>query len=102
MKLTIGADGSLKLPPEALEALGAEPGDTVKLNLDARQKRVRMERVSDDPWADAMREGPSKGFDDVLSDQQKREAEAKDLFDRKLRDSKTDDEKPDDDHDRWR
>ena len=49
-----------------------------------------------------MREGPSKGFEDVLSEQQRRQDEAEDAFNRKLRDAKADDEKPENDADKWR
>jgi len=100
MKLPIGKDGSVRLPADVLEALGAEPGDTLKLIVDRRRKSVRLERVSEDPWADALREGPSKGLEDILADQQKRQAEADELFNRKLKE--TDGEKPDDTPDKWR
>ena len=57
--------------------------------------------TTEDPWADAMRDGPSKGFDDILADQQKRQAEAEDLFNKKMKE--TDGGKPeDDDPDKWR
>ena len=84
MQIKIEADGSLRLPPEALQTLGAEPGDDVKLFLDNRKKQIRMERTSGDAWADAMRETKSKGLEDIFADQQKREAEADDIFKRKL------------------
>ena len=100
MKIPLGKDGSVRLPPEALEALGADPGDTLNLFIDRKRKLVRLERFSEDPWSDAMREGPSKGMEDLLADQQKRQAEAEDLFDRKLKE--TDGTKPDDDADKWR
>ena len=87
----LGPDGSLKLPPDALDALGAEPGDEVKLFIDSRKKVVRIERHSDDPWADAMREKKSKGLEDLLAEQQKRQQAADDLFNRKLRDSQGED-----------
>jgi antitoxin component of MazEF toxin-antitoxin module len=100
MKLPLGKDGSVRLPPEALEALGAEPGDTLKLFVDRKRKFLRLERVSEDPWADALREGPSKGLEDILADQQKRQAEADALFNKKLKE--TDGTKPDNDADKWR
>ena len=82
------SDGSLKLPPDALDALGAEPGDEVKLFVDSRKKIVRIERHSVDPWADAMREKQSKGLEDLLADQQKRQEAADDIFNQRLRDAK--------------
>jgi bifunctional DNA-binding transcriptional regulator/antitoxin component of YhaV-PrlF toxin-antitoxin module len=100
VKLPISKDGSVRLPNEVLEALMAEPGDTLKVFVDKKRKAVRLERFSEDPWADAMREGPSKGLEDILADQQKRQAEAEDLFDQKLKE--TDGEKPEDDFDKWR
>ena len=84
MQIKLEADGSLRLPPEALQTLGAEPGDEVKLFLDNRKKQIRMERTSGDPWADAMRENKPKGMEDIFADQQQREAAAEDIFKRKL------------------
>jgi len=91
MKVRLSKDGSVRLPPEVLEALGAEEGDTLRLFVDRRRKSVRIERFSEDPWADALREGPQKGIEDLLSDQKKRQAEAEDLFDRKLREKDEED-----------
>ena len=102
MNLEINKDGSVRLPPEVLEALGAEPGDNLKFVIDRRRKSVRLERVSDDPWADAMREGSSKGMEDILADQEKRQADADSAFDRKLKDTEADGEKPENDPDKWR
>ena len=103
---TIEPDGTLRLPPEALAALGARPGDEVRLFIDSRKKSVRIERHSDDPWADALKEKPSQGLDELLAAQQKRQAEADDIFDKRLRESKKKkddpDEKPKGDPDRWR
>ena len=87
----IGADGTLRLPPDALDALGAEAGDEVKLFIDSRKKFVRIERHSDDPWADALREKKSKGLEDLLAEQQKRQAAADDLFNKRLRDAQDED-----------
>ena len=84
----IEPDGSLKLPREALDALGAAPGDDVKLFVDSRRKFVRVERHSDDPWADALKEKKSKGLEDLFEEQQKRQTDAHDLFNQRLRDSK--------------
>jgi len=84
----IEPDGSLKLPREALDAIGAEPGDDVKLFVDSRRKFVRVERHSEDPWADALKEKKSKGLEDLFAEQQKRQTDADDLFNKRLRDSK--------------
>jgi bifunctional DNA-binding transcriptional regulator/antitoxin component of YhaV-PrlF toxin-antitoxin module len=81
----IAPDGSIQLPSDALAALGADPGDEVTLILDSRRKSVRIERYSEDPWADALREKKSKGLDDLFAEQKKREAAAEDLFNQRLR-----------------
>ena len=108
MQIKLEADGSLRLPQSVLDAIGAEPGDELKLFVDNRRKSVRIERFATDPWADAMREQKTKKLDDVLADQQKRHAEAEDLFDKKMRDAQSsetkpaDGSKPPDDADKWR
>ena len=82
MQVTISEDGSIRIPREALDVLGAEPGDDLKVILDRRRRAVRLERTSGDPWADAMREPKSKDFEDLLEEQKRREAEARAAFDR--------------------
>jgi antitoxin component of MazEF toxin-antitoxin module len=102
MQIKLESDGSLRLPQSVLDAIGAEPGDELKLFVDNRRKSVRIERYATDPWADAMREQKTKKLDDVLADQEKRHADAEDLFDKKLRDAEPGDGKPSDDADKWR
>ena len=102
MEIKLDADGSLRLPQSVLDAIGAAPGDELKLFVDNRRKSVRIERHAVDPWADAMREQKTKKLDDVLAEQQKRHAEAEDLFDKKLRDAEPGDGKPPDDQGKWR
>ena len=98
--LRIEADGSLRLPPEALAALGAVPGDELKLFIDTRGKSVRIERHSVDPWADAMKDKPSQDMEDLFAQQKQREAEADETFQKRLRDSKKEADEPK--SDKWR
>ena len=100
----IESDGSLRLPPEALAALGAEAGDEVRLLIDTRRKSVRIERHSADPWADAIKEKPSHDMDDLFAQQKRREADADEIFQKRLRESKKEDDGklPGGDADKWR
>jgi hypothetical protein len=101
-KLPLGSGGELKLPPDVLEALGIEPEDKeVEIFVDTRRKQLRIERHVDDPWAEALKEKPEKGFEDLMSDQEQREADAQDLFDRKLKEPPPK-RRPEDDPDLWR
>jgi len=102
--LDLSADGSLKLPPDVLEALQLEPGQKVRLFLDTRRKEVRVERHVDDPWAEAMKKKEGPDFDDLFADQNRREAEAEQLFDRRVDQVKKEKPKrrPEDDPDYWR
>ncbi|MHC4953779.1 MAG: hypothetical protein ACYTGZ_07800 [Planctomycetota bacterium] len=99
---SIQPDGSIKLPHEALEAIGAEPGDEVRLFIDGRKKVIRIERHSDDPWADALKEKPKQDMEGIFEEQKRRQAEAEAIFKKRLKDSKPGEGKPDSDSDKWR
>jgi antitoxin component of MazEF toxin-antitoxin module len=99
--LDIGKDGSVRLPDDVMRALDLAPGEKVEIYLDTRRKAVRLERHVDDPWAEAMKQKPEKGFDDLMTEQQKREAEAERIWKEKLKEGPGE-RKPEDDPDRWR
>jgi len=100
--LPLGSGGELKLPPDVLEALGIEAEDKeVEIFLDTRRKQLRVERHVDDPWAEALREKKEREFEDLMADQQQREADAQDLFERKLKEPPPK-RRPEDDPDHWR
>ena len=100
-KLDVGANGEVRLPPDALEALGLQPGEQVTLFVDTRRKQIRLERFVDDPWGEALKEKPQKGFGDLFSDQEARDAEAKRQFDEGIK-KPLPKRKPEDDPDYWR
>ncbi|MHC4957609.1 MAG: hypothetical protein ACYTGN_04475 [Planctomycetota bacterium] len=101
--LAVDAKGNVKLPADALEAIGHEDGEQVQLFVDTRRKQIRLERHVDDPWEDAFKKKDEKGFGDLMSEQKAREDAAADLFDRKMKDPpKLDKKKPEDDPDYWR
>ena len=101
--LDVGTGGEVKLPPDALEAIGWEPGEQVRLQIDTRGKRIVLERHVEDAWADALKQRPEKGFEDILSEQAQREEDAKDVFERRLKERKPGEgRRPEDDPDRWR
>jgi antitoxin component of MazEF toxin-antitoxin module len=103
LKLRVGAAGEVKLPPEALEALDLEPGGEMSLEIDTRRKQLRLERFVADAWAEAMKEKPQKGLEDLMEDQKQREEAAKELFEKRLRDkSAKDKRRPEDSPDHWR
>ena len=100
--LPLGSGGELKLPPDALEALGVGPEDkAIEIFVDTRRKQIRLERHVDDPWADALRAKSEKGLEDLMADQDQREADAQDLFDRKLKEPPPK-RRPEDDPGHWR
>jgi len=100
--LPLGSGGELKLPPDVLEKLGIEPEDKeVEIFLDTRRKQLRVERHVDDPWAEALRQKEEPGFEDLMADQQQREADAEDLFKRKLKEPPPE-RRPEDDPGHWR
>ena len=103
LKLKVGASGEVKLPPEALEALELEPGGEMSLEIDTRRKQLRLERFVADAWAEAMKEKPQKGMEDLLDEQKQREEAAKDLFEKRIKDkSKPEKRRPEDSPDHWR
>lgn len=103
LKLKLGGGGEVKLPPEALEALDLEPGGEMSLEIDTRRKQLRLERHVDDAWAEAMKEKPQKGMEDILDEQKQREEAAKEIFEKRLKDrSPKDKRRPEDSPDHWR
>ncbi len=103
LKLKVGGAGEVKLPPEALEALDVEPGGEVSLEIDTRRKQLRLERHVDDAWAEALKEKPQKGLEDLMQDQKQREEAAKELFEKRIKDkSPKDKRRPEDSPDHWR
>jgi antitoxin component of MazEF toxin-antitoxin module len=103
LKLKLGGMGELKLPPEALEALELEPGHELTLEIDTRRKQLRLERFVADAWAEAMKEKPQKGLEDLMQDQKQRDEAAKDLFEKRIKDKGTHEKRrPEDDPNHWR
>ena len=103
LKLKVGGLGELKLPPEALEALELEPGGEVSLEIDTRRKQLRLERFVADAWAEAMKEKPQKGLEDLMDDQKAREEAAKELFEKRIKEKGPKDKRrPEDSPDHWR
>jgi len=99
--LDVGPDGSVRLPADVLESLEIAPGGKVALNVDTRHKVIRLERHVEDPWAEALRDKNTKGFDDLLSDQEARDREAHRIFEERLKEPPPK-RKPEDDPDLWR
>jgi bifunctional DNA-binding transcriptional regulator/antitoxin component of YhaV-PrlF toxin-antitoxin module len=100
--LKVGANGEVKLPPDALEAIEWQPGEEVEIVLDTRHKRIVLERHVEDAWAEALKPKPEKGFEDILGEQAQRDKDAKELFERRLKETKPGKRDPEDDRDRWR
>jgi len=101
--LRVGKEGELRLPADAMETLGLEPGEQVEIFVDTRRKQVRLERYVDDPWAEAMKKKQEAGIDDLLDQQAERDAAAERLFEERLKEPpKADDRKPEDDPGYWR
>jgi hypothetical protein len=99
--LKIGQGGEIHLPPEAMELLELEPGHQVKLFLDKRRKQIRLERMVEDPWGEAMDRKSEKGFEDILGEQKDRDQEAADYFDKKIKEPPPK-RRPEDNPDLWR
>lgn len=104
IKLTIGSDGRVLLPKEALDAIDVEPGAHVKLFIDTRRRSLRIERHVDDVWGEALKKKDGKSFDDILAEQKQREKEAEDIFRRGSKDAASGkkDRDPENHPDRWR
>ena len=100
--LDLGANGEVRLPGEALEALEIQPGEKLALRIDTRHKQVRLERHVDDPWAEALKQKKQDGFEDILGAQKQRESDAADLFDKRVQNAPKEKPRPEDNRDLWR
>ena len=101
VRLDVGADGRIRLPPAALEALGHEKGEQVTLYIDTRRKCLRIERHVADAWGEALKEKPRKGLEDLFDEQKDREKEAERMFDEEMR-KPPPKRRPEDDPGHWR
>jgi len=99
--LKVGPGGEVRLPPDALEAIEFQPGDEVELIIDTRRKQIHLERHVADPWAEAMRKKPEKGLEDLMDEQKQREEDAKELWERRVKEPPPK-RRPEDDPDHWR
>jgi antitoxin component of MazEF toxin-antitoxin module len=103
IRLKLTGAGEVKLPPEALEALELEPGHELSLEIDTRRKQLRLERFVADAWAEAMKEKPQKGLEDLMDEQKQRDAAAKELFEKRVKDKSVHEKRrPEDSPDHWR
>jgi len=100
--LTVGKDGTIRFPPDTLEALDIHPGGQVKLFVDTRRQALRVERHSEDPWSDALRQKPQTGFDEIFDAQKEREEQARKLFEKRVKEDPPAKRRPEDDPDYWR
>ncbi len=99
--LDVGSKWEVTLPADAVEALGLESGEKVQLYIDVRRKAIRLERHVDDPWADALKDKDTPGFEDLMKDHQSREDDAKKHFEKRLKE-KPEKRRPEDNPDLWR
>jgi len=99
--LRLGPGGEVRLPQDALESLDIEPGGEVEIFVDTRRKQIRLERHVQDAWAEAFREKPKKGFDDLRDEQSRRDDAAAELFEKKLKEPPSE-RSPEDNPDLWR
>jgi len=102
VRLKLGPGGEVKIPAEAMEALELEPGADLVVEIDTRRKQLHLERHVDDAWAEAMKEKPQKGLEDLMSEQQAREEAAKELFEKRIKEPPPKKRRPEDNPDYWR
>ena len=62
-----------------------------------------LERHVDDAWAEAMKEKPQKGLEDLMDEQKQRDEAAKELFEKRVKDKSAHEKRrPEDNPDYWR
>ena len=100
VRITIAADGALRLPEETLERLGWKTGSYLEVSVEGGDARFHPIEV--DLFAEALKEPDPNSFDQILSKQKKSQEDAFKLFEEKIKDKDPPEVRPEDRPDHWR
>jgi hypothetical protein len=102
MKLSIEADGSVRLPGELLERWGVSAGRRLEASVEKGKLVLRPLALEGDPFAAGLRGPDSQGFEKALRQDAEDKARARDAFDRAMKEKhEIDVEKEREEREKW-
>ena len=97
VRVQVRKDGSIPLPKEVLEALGAGPGSYLLLKV--VEGRLEVEKTTYDPWTEGLKKKGPASFEEIMKKQKEGLQEAEKDFMEKLKNPP--EIRPEDRHDFW-
>ena len=102
MKLTIEADGAVRLPEELLDRWGVSPGRKVEARVEKGRLVLKPLAIEGDPFAVAARGPGEQALEDAMRRDAEDKARAREAFDKLLGENKdVDIEKEREERERW-
>ena len=102
MKISIDADGRLRIPGELLEEWGVGPGREVEARVEKGRLVLKPLVPGGDPFADGPARPDEQGFEKAMRKDAEEKAKAREAFERALREKHDIDvEKEREERDRW-
>jgi antitoxin component of MazEF toxin-antitoxin module len=103
MKITIEADGVLRIPGDLLREWGLSPGRKVEARIERDRLVLRPLAAEGDPFAEGLKGPDAEGFEKALRRDAAEKERAREAFERLLREKRDIDvEKEREERDRWR
>jgi len=102
MKISIDADGRVRIPPELLEEWGVSPGRSLEARVEKGRLVLRPVGIEGDPFAEGPKKPDEQGFEKALRKDAEEKERAREAFEKALREKKDIDiEKEREERDRW-
>ena len=103
MKISIDADGRVRIPEELLDEWGVSPGRSLEARVEKGRLVLRPLGIEGDPFAEAPAKPDEAAFEKALRKDAEEKARAREAFEKGLRETKdVDVEKEREERDRWR
>jgi len=102
MKLSIEADGSVRLPGDLLERWGVSAGRRVEASVEKGKLVLRPLAIEGDPFAAGIKGPDAQGFEKALAQDAEDKARAREAFDRGMKEKQDIEmEKEREERERW-
>ena len=102
MKLSIEADGSVRLPAELLERWGVSTGRRLEASVEKGRLVLKPLAIEGDPFAGGVKGPDAQGFEKALKQDAEDKARARDAFDRAMKEKQDIDmDKEREEQERW-
>jgi len=102
MKITIDAEGRVRIPGELLEEWGVAPGRSLEARVERGRLVLRPVGVEGDPFAEGPTKPDAEGFEKAMRKDAEEKERAREAFEKALREKHDIDlDKEREERDRW-